>query len=237
LGKFINNDEEVDFKPLDKNILNDYYNYYHKSWIDNGISVKTMKKFNIRFNILDNQIVIPHFDKYNNLIGVRARNLNDYMVAEGKKYMPIYHDGKVLKHLTGANLYGLSTNEKNIKSIKKVILFESEKGVMQLDTMWPEASIGICLSGSALTNRQLTILKQYDINEVIIGVDKEFEEIGDDKEKIYAKKIEKIFVDKLKPYFSVSVLWDTKNLLKYKDSPTDEGLEVFNELFKNRINL
>ena len=37
------------------------------------------------------------------------------------------------------------------------------------------------------------------------------------------------------PYFNVYVLWDTKGLLDYKDSPCDKGREVLLELMKNKI--
>jgi hypothetical protein len=74
-----------------------------------------------------------------------------------------------------------------------------------------------------------------DIDEVIIAMDKEFSEIGSQEEKFYAEKIKNVFIDKLKPYFRISVIWDLNNLLDEKDSPTDKGKEVFKSLFENRI--
>ena len=74
-----------------------------------------------------------------------------------------------------------------------------------------------------------------DIEEVIIGMDKEFINIGDNEEIFYADKIKKVFHQKLAPFFKVSVLWDKDNLLEYKSSPTDNGKDVFKELLKNRI--
>ena len=99
----------------------------------------------------------------------------------------------------------------------------------------PEHSIGVCVSGSSLTQYQLDLIKQLDVEEVIIGVDKEFENIGDDKEKRYAEKVIKVFRNKLAPYFRVSVLWDLKNELNEKDSPTDRGIKIFKDLYENRI--
>lgn len=224
-----------EFEKLDTEILDYFYPYYHKLWIEDGISIRTMKKYGIKFDIMNNQIIIPHYDEDGALIGIRGRNLNKEMVDEGKKYMPIFYDGKVLKHLTGANLYGLNMNKKMIEEYGVAILFESEKSVLQLDSMLPDQSVGLCISGSSLTNYQLEILKKMNIREIVIGVDKEFVDPYSEKAKIYAKKIEKVFRDKLAPYFTVSIMWDTENLLNEKDSPTDQGLSVFNELFKNRI--
>ena len=223
------------FEKLDEHLLLDFYPYYHKSWIDEGISISSMMKYNIRYSIVDNQIIIPHYDEYGNLIGVRGRNLNKDKVDEGKKYMPIFYEGKVLKHLTGANLYGLDKNKEMIEKHKTMILFESEKSVLQLDSMMPDHSIGVCVSGSSLTQYQLELIKKLRIDEVIIGVDKEFENIGDDKEKRYAEKIIKVFRNRLAPYVRVSVLWDLKNELNEKDSPTDRGVKIFKDLYENRI--
>lgn len=227
--------EEQDFEALDENLLQDYYPYYHKLWIDDGISINSMRKFGIRYDILGNQIIIPHYDKNHKLIGVRGRNLNKDRLEAGQKYMPIYHGGKVLKHLTGANLFGLDMNKDKIKELKMAILFESEKSVLQLDSMFPDQSIGLCVSGSSLTVYQLEILKKLEIEEIVIAVDKEFNNIGDEDEKLYASKIEKVFKNKLSPYFRVSVLWDMNNALNLKDSPTDRGKDTFLQLLQNKI--
>lgn len=233
--KFKKKKETIKLNILNKSILNSYHDLYHKIWIEDGISVRTMKKFGIKFSILDNQIIIPHYDIEGNLIGVRARNLNEDLVEDGKKYMPVYWKKEVLKHPTGAALYGLNLTKDDIQKYKTVILFESEKSVLQLDTMLPEMSIGVCISGSSMTYHQLDILKQLDINEVIVALDKEFEEIGSQEEKFYAEKIKSVFIDKLSPYYRTSVIWDTEGLLDLKDSPTDKGLEVFQQLFQKRI--
>ena len=42
-------------------------------------------------------------------------------------------------------------------------------------------------------------------------------------------------IDKLSPFVSVSVLWDSTNLLGYKDSPTDRGKETLLKLMENKI--
>ena len=43
--------------------------------------------------------------------------------------------------------------------------------------------------------------------------------------------------DLFKPYCNVSVIWDNKGLLDYKNSPTDKGKDVFDELYADRIKL
>ncbi|MGG1916002.1 hypothetical protein ABFY54_28780 [Priestia megaterium] len=235
IKKFKERKQIITINNLPKNILNTYYDLYHKTWVNDGISIRSMKKFGIKFSIADNQIIIPHFDIDNNLIGVRARNLKQEIVDEGKKYMPVFYKDRVLKHPTGAALYGLNLTREKAEEYRAIILFESEKSVLQLDTMFPDMSIGACISGSSLTTHQLEILKSLDIDEVIVATDKEFEEVGSQEDKFYREKIGSVFLDKLRPYFRTSVIWDTEGLLELKDSPTDKGPEVFTKLFENRF--
>lgn len=222
---------------IKEELLEDYYDLYHDSWLQDGISTRSMRKHDIKYSILHNQVIIPHRNSDHNLIGIRARNLDIATVREGKKYMPALNGQKLLKHPTGANLYGLSQNRASIELNKKCILFESEKSVLQLDTMLPDFSIGLCISGSSLTMHQFEILKELNIDEVIIAMDKEYDEIGSEDEIFYAQRIRQVFHKKLAPFFRVSVLWDVNNLLEKQDSPTDKGLEVFQELYANRIYL
>lgn len=222
---------------IEDNILNIFHNMYHISWIKDGISKKSMYKFGIKLNISGQQIIIPHYDSQSNLVGIRCRNLKQEAVDRGMKYMPISHGGIVYNHPTGSVLYGLNINKEDINRTGKVILFESEKSILQLDTMYPNCNIGVCVSGSSLTDRQVEILKELNIDEVCLAFDKEYEKIGDNEEKFYAKKIQDTIVSKLKAFYNVSVLWDTKGLLDKQDSPTDKGKEVFDTLMKERISI
>ena len=53
-------------------------------------------------------------------------------------------------------------------------MFEAEKSVMQLRHNLPDMSIGACVSGSALSNAQVEILKSLDVENVVIAPDKEY---------------------------------------------------------------
>lgn len=227
--------EVVTLNELDEKVLNPYYDMYYQGWIDEGITPKTMAKYKIKTSIIDKQIIIPHYDESDRLVGVRCRNLDNELVEEGKKYMPVFQGGNMLNHSTGSVLYGLNFNMEAINRTQKIILFESEKSVMKLDSYMPDMSIGVCLSGSNLTNKQVDIIKSLNVSEVCIAYDKEYHEIGDEMEKYYAKKIEDTVVPQLKSMFNVSVLWDVENILEYKDAPVDAGKDVFLELWNNRI--
>ena len=235
---FFNREFKVEsnkLKELNSNVLNVYYDQYYKGWIDEGISIKTMQKYNIKTSIIDEQIIIPHYDEDDRLVGVRCRNLNKQLVDDGKKYMPVFQGGDMLNHSTGSVLYGLNFNKDMINKRRKIILFESEKAVMQLDSYMPDMSIGVCLSGSSLTNKQIEIIKDLNVDEVIIAYDRDWEKLGDETEKYYARKIEETIVKKLSNQFHISAIWDLYGDLETKQSPTDAGRETFIKLLNNRI--
>lgn len=218
----------------DKSLLNEFYNLAHPNFLEDGISKQTMAKFNIKFDIYNNRIIIPHYNENNDLIAIRCRNLDPNQIKYAK-YMPIYMNNELLSAPSTGYFYGLNFNINNILESKKVILVESEKAVMQLDTMFKGKGIAIALSGSSISTWQVEILKNLGIEEVILALDKEFVSCKTSEEKAYATKIKKIFFDKLTNSFKVSVIWDKWNLLEYKDSPMDKGKDTFLELLSKRL--
>lgn len=224
-----------DFKILDESLLDRFYKYYHPAFYSDGIGFHTLYKFGIRYDILGHRIIIPHRDEGGNLIAIRCRNLDEDLVDMGFKYMPITIDGKLLSAKTSNYLYALYYNQESIKYTKKIILFESEKAVMQLDTILEDNNIGVALSSSSLSLVQVELIKSLGVEEVIIALDKEYHEFGSKEEKAYARKIRKGIINKLLPYFNVSVIWDTDGVLEYKQSPTDKGQETFFYLYERRI--
>lgn len=230
-------DMSREFKYLDKSILDKFYKMYHPAFYNDGINIETLHKFGIRYDILENRIIIPHLDEAGELVAIRCRNLNQDLIDEGKKYMPIVVDNKILSAKTSLYFYGMYYNKDNIKRARKVILLESEKAIMQLDTILKENNIGLALSSSSLSLVQIELLKQMNVEEVVVAVDKEYHQYNTEEEKIYAMKVRKGIINKLLPYFNVSVIWDKEGLLGFKDSPTDKGGEVFFKLFNNRIKI
>ena len=73
-------------------------------------------------------------------------------------------------------------------------------------------------------------------NEIIIALDKEYEDWRSTKAKEYREKIERMCRRYLNQA-SFSYIWDYDNLLNEKDSPFDRGKEVFEELYKNRVKI
>ena len=112
---------------------------------------------------------------------------------------------------------------------------EAEKSVFQTDTMFGEDNFTVALCGSNLTDYQKGMILMLGVREVIVALDKQYETIDSDECKKWAKHIKDKIIDKLSPFVTVSVLWDTNDLLEYKDSPTDRGKETLLQLMENKI--
>ena len=70
--------------------------------------------------------------------------------------------------------------------------------------------------------------------EIVIGFDRQFQEIGDDEFKKWVTKLKKIN-EKYKNFALISFIFDKQKITPYKSSPTDCGPEIFLKLFKERI--
>lgn len=95
--------------------------------------------------------------------------------------------------------------------------------------------ISVACCGSSLIAYQVKLLLSLGVKEIIVAFDKQFKTIGDLEFKKWTKKLYNIHY-KYSPYCQISFLFDKNdNLLNYKDSPIDQGKEVFLQLFNNRI--
>lgn len=229
---------EIKNKPLipyDKSILNIFQKLYTQQWIKEGISIKTMEKYNIMYSTWQQKIIIPHFDINNQLIGVRGRSLVDEDIELFGKYTPFKIGRRFYNHSLGQNLFGLNHNIKVIQSKRKIMLVEAEKSVFQTDTMFGEDSFAVALCGSNLTDYQKGIILMLGVREVIVALDKQYETLDSDECKEWAKHIKEKIIDKLSAYVIVTVIWDVCDLLDYKDSPTDKGKDVLLQLMDHKI--
>lgn len=221
--------------PYDRSILKIFQKFYTRDWINEGISVETMKKYEILYCTWQQKIVIPHFDMDSQLIGVRTRSLTDEDIKLFGKYAPFKTGKKFYNHPLGKNLFGLNHNIKAIQNKRKIMLVEAEKSVLQTDTMFGKDNFTVALCGNKLTDYQKRLILVLGVKEVIIALDKQYQAPGSDECKRWARHIKDKIIDKLSPYCTVTVLWDSSGLLGYKDSPTDRGKEILMQLMDNKI--
>lgn len=217
-----------------ESIFKMFSNYHHPSFTGDGISHDAMNKFEIMYDYSNHKVIVPH-RKYDNgaLIGIKSRSLNEWEIEAGFKYIPLTEHNILYSYPTYANLYGYWQNKENIRRVKKAILVEAEKSVLQLETFDPENNIGLALSSSNLSEFQVKLILELGVEEVILALDKENTDLLDEVSIEYQEKLlEKARM--LAPYVKVTVIYDSNGLLEQKDSPTDRGKEVFNLLYQNR---
>lgn len=231
------NKELPQLKERNEHILEMFDYTPHEVFLNDHISRETLSEFEISYWGLTNQIVIPHRDKQGRLIGVRGRFLDQVDIDAVGKYVPLEVEGEFLSHSLGSNLYGIHINQNKIKQCKKVLLVESEKGVMQNHTYFGANDFSLAVCGSNITSTQIKLLLQYlKVEEVIIGFDKEFLDPESYQADIYRNKLLKK-VTPLLPYCKVCFLWDKSGVLGHKDAPTDRGKDTLLKLLDEKIEI
>lgn len=124
-NKYIREDTK-ELPVYDSIILDSFVKFYPKIWLNDGITKEAMDKFNIRFSILQNKIIIPHYNANGGLVGIRSRLLNEEELATYGKYMPVFINKHLYSHPLSLNVYGLYENKENIKKHKICYVFEAE---------------------------------------------------------------------------------------------------------------
>lgn len=216
-----------------RNIIDTLPPLYPQAWIDEGISEETMEKYQIRYYERCNQTVIPCFDDEARLVGVRVRNWDKDRVEQAK-YMPLVTlDGQCYKFNTNQVFYGINYNKPEIERTGKVIIVESEKAVMKLDTYMGRHNIALGMYGSNLGIQRRNQLLKMGVNTVSYVVDNDF--IGQDDE-FFEQWREKIrhFIKLWDGFCRVEIVWDNLGLLGPKENATDRTKEVWEQLWENR---
>ena len=229
-------DNHITLKEYDKEILNRFnYQVKIRPWLLEGISEEAIKQANIGYYPGGDQITIPHFDKDNRFIGLRGRTL---CAEEGEmygKYRPLKINKILYNHPLGMNLYNFNYSKENMKILKKAIIFESEKSTLQYKSYFGlENDISVACCGSSVSAYHIQMLLDIGVEEIIIALDRQFQEIGDDEFKRLKANLIRLH-NKYKNYVNISFIFDKKMITGYKSSPTDGGPEKFLQLFKERI--
>lgn len=236
IQKTVPNKKQIVLKEYDSSVLNKF-NYKIKltPWLNEGISQEVLDFAHIGYYLGGDQITIPHYDADSRLVGIRGRTMCAEDAELFGKYRPLYINGIQYSHPLGCNLYGLNWAKKQIKQIKKVIIYESEKSVLlSMSYFGIQNANAVAVCGSALSTAQVQFLLHAGAEELVIAFDKQYSALNTEESKIWRNKLIKIH-DKYKNDCLISLIWDKKGLLGYKDSPIDKGPDIFLQLFKERI--
>lgn len=221
---------------LDKNTLNLFeYKLRLRPWLDEGISQEVLEEAKIGYFLSTDQITIPHFDSEGNLVGIRGRFMCQEDCDLYGKYRPLYINQKWLTHALSLNLYNFNLSKDNIKKAKMAIVFEAEKSCMKYRTFFgKDNDISVACCGSSISPQQMNLLLKQGVREIVIALDRQFQEIGDKEFKHLKAKLLKLY-ENYKSYVIISFIFDKEKITSYKAAPIDEGKEKFLKLFKERI--
>lgn len=234
---------DAQLKIWDKSILQLFDKWYPIEWINEGISIETMRQFQIGYYNLYNQTVIPCFDEGNNLIGIRVRNWEPEKVKQSKYNSLITvtnytekntEKGTDFKFSTNSVLYGLNFNKYAIESEKVVILTESEKSVLKSATWYGHRSVTLGMFGNHLNEKRKQMILNYQPNEIVIAPDYDY--FDDQSYEKWARKQEK-FGRMFKNYCKVTIILNQDNIIPFKNNAFDGTKEEFEHLYKQRSDI
>lgn len=221
-------------EPYDKSILDQLNHSVPQQWLDEGISLETMVKYQIGYYDRLDATTIPCFAQDGSLIGIRCRHWRPNEIEEGK-YRPLcLLDGTTFKFPTNQVFYGINWNWGEIERTGHVILVEGEKSVLKADTWWGEKNNVVALYGSNLGLQRRNQLIRLGVDHVTIAIDSDFHEIGDEGYDKFEKKV--LALAKLfKGYAKVDVVYNNIGLIDaYKASPFDFDEATYNLMWDNR---
>ena len=218
------NIQNYDFDPhldtYNDSDLPDSHSLSQRFFLDN-IDFLTQERFGVRYSHEDDAVLIPIRDCRGKLVGCKARNNNPYSVNRYFAKLP---------YSKNCVVYGYSENYKSIVEKKTVVIFESEKAVMQCSSFG--FNVAVAIGGHCISKIQERYIKSLMCKNVIVAFD---EGLQEDEIKYEAKKL---LNDNKMIHNNVFYIFDdTGEILKKgsKDSPSDHGAEIFQRMMKERI--
>ena len=229
-------DLKVQLEEYDDSILNKMrYDLRLTPWLKEGMTQEVLDGARIGYYLGGDQITIPHFDKDWRFVGLRGRTMCKDEATMYGKYRPIKILGTQYTHPLGMNLYNLNFSRDNIRRMGKAIIFESEKSCLLFRSYFgDDADISVACCGSNVSAYQIQMLLDAGAAEIVIAFDRDFSAIGDQEWQSLTKNYKKIY-NKYKNYALISFILDKNMITGLKDSPIDDGKEIFLQLFNERV--
>ena len=221
LRKFnrISEKDEVDENiKLPESVLDQYTEGAHKMFVDDNLAIDSQYKFGIHYDFHGHRILIPIRDTDGNLVTIKGRTTyEDYKERDIMKYIAYY------EYYARGILYGYYENYWDILTSSEIILVESEKAVIQADGYGTNNIVA--LSKNKISDEQL--FKLISLNkDIVLALDKD----------VTLNELE-VIAEEFKGLCKVYAIFDHKDLLADKESPTDKGSEVWHELYRGKIRI
>ena len=219
----------------DDTILSQLDRSIPQPWLDEGISEDTLIKYQIGYYERLNATTIPCRDKQGNLIGIRCRHWRPDEIEQGKYRPLLLLDGVTsFKFPTNDVFFGINYNWPEIERTGKVMLVESEKAVMKLDTIYKENNVALGMFGSNLGLKCRNDLIKLGVNHVIFVPDNDWIGKSDEVYQEWENKVVR-FCKQFDGYARVEIVWDNLGLLEAKENATDKDEDTWWKLYEARV--
>lgn len=195
-------------------ILNHFDVIPYKKWVDEGLLPSTQRMFEIGIDVKSDRITFPVHNSKGEIVGIKGRYCGTNKEIESNyKYLYIYPCNKSIE------FFNFHRALPYIKEKGEVIIVEGGKTTMFLYQWGYYNSISI--EGDSLSDYQIEILKDLGMNiKFVFAFDK-------DKDAAFVKQE----ASRLKGRLRYGII-DLENKLQEKDSPTDQGEEVWEYLYE-----
>lgn len=92
----------------------------------------------------------------------------------------------------------------------------------------------LAVFGSNINKQHIQLLLELGVNDVVIAFDSDYHQVGDDEFKFFVVKMKKLAA-KLKPYFSVNIIYNNQGYDMYKCNMMDLPYEQAMKLWESRV--
>ena len=194
-------DRDRPLKPISEEILSYYKNYVNDLFYNDNIDYQTQREFEIGYDEFSNRITIPIRSEVNDLVGIKGRLFKQELDIDDIKYLYIEPCNK------SKILYGLNKTISYIMRQNRVLIFESEKAVLQCWSMGYRNCVAT--GGKELSHYQIEMLVRLGV-DIVLCFDKD----------VTKEELEEL-ADRFPDGIPLFYMFDEDGLLKEKESPSD----------------
>lgn len=196
--------------------------YLSELFLRDNIPLITQEEWGVRYSHEDDAILIPVYSLSGDLVGCKARanNNNDYD----------HRWWAYIKYPKTQILYGQFQNYSTIAKKRTVVIFESEKSVLQCAGYG--MNVAVAVAGHSISKTQQRLIRSMMCDKIIVAFDEGIEEdqIRSEAEKLCLRN--HILTNR------VGYVYDRNHdILREgsKDSPSDNGKAALEELLKRNV--
>ena len=221
--KKMQDNKYVEIETYDESILNDFEIVPNQMFLEDGIDSNIQLKYQIGYDVRTDRITVVWRGFGGKIVGLMGRLNRREVFDKENKWFPIIPFPK------SRALFGFSENYRNIQSKSGVIISESEKSTMALESKG--IGIGVSIGGSSLSQFQANNIKSLFPNIIIVALDEGLDE------EVSVHMAEQLKMDSLYSN-KVGYIYDKNNLILPKGSklaPADLHKDDLSRLMKNHI--